>query len=359
MNNIKLKKILTSHAFKAILRPIAMMILSIVVIMIFLGLSGYKPTTILVGLQRAFTKDISGTIRWATPMILAGIAVCIPFKAQVFNLGVDGQIYLGAIGATAVALALPPQTGAFGIILTFLVAALCGALFALIPAALNVFFGADMVVSTMMLNFIGELFASFMASVVMQDPEQITQMRASRMLPESMWLPRFASMKGSANIGIFIAVAIAVAAGFIFYKTTLGYEIKVVGTNPTFARYGGMKPNRVIFKTMALSGAVAGVIGAAEITAVQHRLISSFNPGIGFDGVVVALLASNNPLGVIASGFYFGALKNAGNVIKRVDSVPEVVTEIVMAIIILTISIRVTVNIKHKRRESGKNGHTD
>ena len=197
-----------------------------------------------------------------------------------------------------------------------------------------------------------------MAAEVMRDPEKITQMNASRTLPEALWMPKLGAFgASSASVGIYLAVIVALIAAFLFFKTTLGYEIKLVGTNQQFARYGGMKPNGIILKVMALSGAVAGVIGAMEVTAVQHKLIAAFNPDIGFDGIVVALLANNNPLGVILSGFFFGALKNGGSIMQRVTSVPQIVTEIIMAIIILTISADVGFKFIRRRKERKTHGN--
>lgn len=345
-------------AGKAVGRQVAMMLVAIVIVMIFLAVSGYDPAAVLQGLGRAFTRDLAGTIRWATPLILAGVAVCIPFKAEVFNLGVDGQIYLGAIASTWIALALPETTGRLGLLPVFLAGAAAGALFALIPALMKVYFGTDMVVTTLLLNFVGQLLTEFMAAEVMRDPEKITQMNASRTLPEALWMPKLGAFgASSASVGIYLAVIVALIAAFLFFKTTLGYEIKLVGTNQQFARYGGMKPNGIILKVMALSGAVAGVIGAMEVTAVQHKLIAAFNPDIGFDGIVVALLANNNPLGVILSGFFSGALKNGGSIMQRVTSVPQIVTEIIMAIIILTISADVGFKFIRRRKERKTHGN--
>lgn len=344
-------------AGRSIGRQALMTAIAILIVMVFLAVSGYRPSAVLEGLFRAFTQDLAGTVRWATPLILAGIAVCIPFKAQVFNLGVDGQIYLGAIAATWVALMLPESVSSLGLIPVFAAGAAAGALFALIPALMKVYCNTDMVVTTLLLNFVGKLFTEFMTAEVMRDPGKITQMNASRTLPESLWLPKIAAFgASSASVGFYIAILVALVAAFLFYKTTLGYEIKLVGTNPDFARYGGMKPNGVVLKVMALSGAVAGIIGTIEVTAVQHKLIAAFNPDIGFDGIVVSLLAGNNPLGILLSGFFFGGLKNGGNVMQRVTEVPQIVTQIIRAIIILTISANITLKWVRSRKERKPHG---
>jgi len=339
----------------SIVKRLVMMIIAIAVVMLFLLVSGYDPGAVLLGLVRAFGKNLPGTIRWSAPMILAGISICIPFKANIYNLGVDGQIYLGAIAATWVALALPPMNGAIALLIVFLSGAIAGAFFALIPAIMNVYGKTDMVVSTLLMNFVGQWLTEFMAAVVMRDPEKITQTNSSRMLPEHLWLPKLRAFGNTtATIGIYIAIIIALITAFMFFKSKLGYEIKVVGVNAEFARYGGINSNSLVLKVMALSGAVAGIIGTIEVTAVQRRLIAAFNPGIGFDGIVVSLLSNNNPLGVILSGFFFGGLLNAGNVMQRVTDVPEVVTQIIMAIIILAISGNIVIK-RTRRRAMGEN----
>ena len=346
-----------SDSLKLIGKQVAMTLIAVLMVMLFLAISGYSPDAVLIGLNRALTKDIAGSIRWAAPLMLAGIAVCIPFKAAVFNLGVDGQIYMGAVAAAAVMLALPEGMGKWALLAAFLAAMVAGALFALIAAAMKVYFNTDMIVSTLLLNFIAKLFVDYIAADVLRDADAAIQMNASKVFPESMWIPRLACFApSSANAGIYIAVATALVAAFIFYKTTLGYEIKLVGTNPHFARYGGMNSNRVILKTMALSGAVAGLIGVIEVAAVQHRLLAGLNPSFGFDGIVVSLLANNNPLGVILTSFFFGVLKNGGNNMERLTEVPQVITQITMAIIIITVSSNIVIKKMKLRGRVKKNG---
>ena len=337
------------------LRPVIMLSASLVVVMLFLLLSGYDPTAILTGFKRAVTTDLAGSIRYIIPMILAGVAVCIPFKAQAFNLGVDGQIYVGAVAATVVGLALPESLGHFGFFIILLTGMAAGALYAMLAAALKVYFNVDLVVSTLLLNFVGELFCQYMAGDVLRDRTAILQTNASQALAEPFWLPRLTYIFGptSANNGIYIAIIVAIIAAFIFKKTTLGYEIKIVGTNDRFAQYGGMKPNMVTLKVMALSGAVAGIVGVIEVSAIHHRLMAGFNPSFGFDGIVVALLANNSPLGVLLSGTFFVILKSAGNNMERVTEVPAIVTKITMAIIIMAISAQVTFKKRQSKKRKG------
>ena len=130
---------------------------------------------------------------------------------------------------------------------------------------------------------------------------------------------------------------LVVVITFIFNKTTLGHEIKLCGSNADFAKYAGINPKATIIKCMCMSGAIGGIIGAIEVTAVQHRLISGFNPELGFKGIVVSLLAGNNPIGVVFAGIFFGALKNGGTNMERVTGVPSAISSIVEGIIVLII----------------------
>lgn len=335
----KLREILQSAGAKTAARQLLLTMAALLTATIFLAATGFDPFAILRGIYGSLTHDLAGTIRWATPLILAGLAVCVTFKAKIFNLGVDGQIALGATAATAVALTIPVQNSVVGLAIIFAAAIIAGMLFALIPALLKVFFDTNEVVSTLLLNFIAALFVDYLVAGPMREPGAMVQLNASAFIPEHLWLPRLALFHPSAaNIGVYFAIVLAIVIAFCFKKTTLGFDIKMTGENKRFAQYSGIEPHIVTLKTFAISGGIAGIIGAIEVTAIQRRLLSGFNPGFGFDGIVVSLLAGNNPLGVIFSGLFLGSLRNGGINMERMTDVPSSVTEIVMGIIILTIS---------------------
>lgn len=340
MNKFKNKRV--AGAINITVRQICLIVMSLVLASIFLGVSGYEPLAIIKGIGQGLSSDIAGTVRWAAPLILAGLAICVTYKAEVFNLGVDGQLYMGAAAGTAVAVVIPEgMNQVVALVIVFLVSMLAGALFAMIPALLKVYLDTNEVVSTLLLNFIAVLFIEYLVTGPMMDKTAGTNLNASAILPENTWLPRISFFAPSAaNIGFYIAIVVMIFIAFLFFKTTLGHEIKIVGSNPVLARYAGMKSKKTILQVMALSGAIAGMIGAIEVTAVQHRLLAGFNPDFGFDGIVVSLLANNNPIGVVFSGIFFGALKNGGINMERMTDVPSAVTEIVMAIIFITISAK-------------------
>ena len=340
-------------------KQIILILIAIFFATIFLWLSGYDAFGIVKGILNGLSSDISGTIRWATPLILSGLAVCVTYKAEVFNLGVDGQLYMGGAAATAVALNVPREMNpVLAIGLVFIAAMIAGAAFAMIPALLKVYLGANEVVSTLLLNFIALLMIEFLVTGPMLDKSAGTNLNASAVIPDNTWLPRLSYLQpSSANIGFYIALAVTFLIAFVFFKTTLGHEIKIVGSNPVLAKYAGMKPNQNILQVMSISGAIAGMIGAIEVTAIQHRLLAGFNPNFGFDGIVVSLLGNNNPFGVFLSGIFFGALKNGGINMERATDIPSAVTEIVTAIIILTISASFIIPkwLKRKRKYTAAN----
>ena len=266
-----------------VVRQLSLILFALLLATVFLAFSRYDAFAILEGIWSSLTQDIAGTIRWSIPLILAGLAICVTYKAEIYNLGVDGQILIGAATATAVALTLPPLPNGVALAIVFLSAMLGGALMALIPGALKVLFHTDEVVSTLLLNFLAEFFIMYLIVGPMRDPAAATRYNASALLPDYTWLPRFQAFAPStANVGLYIALAVAAIMVFLFYKTRLGYEIRIVGANANLARYGGMSPNRLTITVMLISGAVAGIIGAIEVCAVQHKLIAEIQPRVRF-----------------------------------------------------------------------------
>ncbi|MDR3338308.1 MAG: ABC transporter permease [Treponema sp.] len=354
MNNSRLKQKIPKAAGE-VFRQIILIIISLLFTVVFLALSGYEPFAVINGIIESLTSDIAGTVRWATPLILAGLAFCVSRKAGFFNLGIDGQIYLGAVTGVCVALLIPEgMSHPLGVVLVLIAAMTGGALFALIPAFMRVYLHTDEVVSTLLLNFVGSFFVRFLVNGPMRDPGNNVNLNASPLLARNTWLPRLSFLApSSANAGIYIAIAMVILIAFVFYQTTLGHEIKITGSNPLLARYSGIQPNRIAILVMMFSGAVAGMIGAIEVFAVQHRLLADFNPSFGFDGIVVALLGNNNPIGIFFSGLFFGALRNGGINMERATDVPSAVTKIVMAIIIIIISIKITLPMIRKKPGAG------
>ena len=166
---------------------------------------------------------------------------------------------------------------------------------------------------------------------------------STNQLPKEFWLERILH-PSQASIGIFIAVVLAIVLAIILFRTTIGYEFKLIRQNWRFARHGGIDVKRVVIVSMLISGAAAGLVGVVEILGVHHRFPARFSLGLGFDGIVVSLLAKNHPIGIIASGFFFGALRNGAMNMERLTDVPRSMVEVVQAIFVLLVSAQFAVN---------------
>jgi simple sugar transport system permease protein len=341
-------------------KKILIVFIALAVIMLVLALTGYKPISVMEGMKRAVTSDIGNTLRWTAPLILCGLAVAIPMSAGVFNMGIDGQLMLGAITSAAIGLSLygkmPPVSV---IILALSCGAIIGLLWALIPAFLRATWGTDEVVTTLLLNYIAVLITDYLVMGPLMGEGATGTTYSTNSLATDLWLTRIIP-QSSANIGLFIAIVIAIIVNFVLYSTTLGYEIKVVGTNSIFARYGGIKSKKTIIMTFLISGAIAGLVGGIEVFGVHHRFPGRFNTGLGFDGVVVSLMADNNPLGILFTGTLFGILRNGGMNMERVTEIPRAMVDVVQALIVLTATGRLGFGfLKHrKRRNSSDDSNT-
>lgn len=326
--------LLKSLGKKLLLILIAMLIASL-----FLLLSGHDFFTVFRGVWLGITSDFAGTVRWMTPLLFTSVAVCLSQKARLFNLGVDGQIYLGACAASFVALQISGLPPLVTVLVAILAGMLAGLIYAGIPALLKIYVGADEVVTTLLMNFIAVQFTEWLVLGPLK-PEEVTGTTATANFAEELWLPRILT-PSQANIGLFIALFCAALLAFVMYKTTFGHEVKIVGANERFAKYSGINVVRVTLGTMLISGAVAGLAGTVEVMGSLHRLPTGFNQDLGFDGIVVALLAQNNPIGCIAAAFFFAALKNGASNMERISDIPAAVSEIVQALVILTVTVTI------------------
>ena len=338
-------------ALPTLLRQVLLIVLAMLVATVILIITGYEALAVYRGLARGITTDIGGTLRWATPLILAGLAVAVAFRAGVWNIGVDGQLYLGAVAATAVGLKLTFLPHPVSLLTAVLAGMAAGALWALLAAFLRVQWGANEVVTTILLNFVAISFTDFLVLGPMRGTGATGTTYSTDNLLEHFWLGRI--MKASqANVGLYIAIGLAILLSYLLFRTTVGYEFKVAGTNPWFARYGGISVRKVILLSMGISGAIAGLTGVIEILGVHRRFPGRFSAGLGFDGIVVALLARNHPIGVVVAGLFFGALRNGAMNMERITDVPRAMVEIVQAIIVLAVSAQFAFDLRRQRKSA-------
>lgn len=267
-------------------------------------------------------------------LILLGLSVAIVFKAKQFSLGAEGQLFLGALAAGVVALyvdaPLPLHIG-----LALVAAMVAGFLWGLIPGILKAYIDVDEIVSTLMLNVIAVQFYQLVLVQWLRDPT--AGFIGTPFFPKTAILPLV--IPGTrVTIALFIMLASVFVVWFLMERTTLGYEIKVIGANRKFAEYGGVNTKRVIALSMAVSGIFAGLAGAHLSMGLLKRLTLNMSPGIGFEGIVVALLARNNPIGVLVAGLFYGYLRTGAQIMERSSDVTREVVLIIQAIIILLIT---------------------
>jgi simple sugar transport system permease protein len=267
-------------------------------------------------------------------LILVGLAVAIVFRARQFSLGAEGQIYLGALAAGIISLHVAaPRTIHIG--LALIAAAAAGFIWGLIPGILKAYVKADEIVSTLMLNVIAIQLYNLLLTRWLKDPT--AGYLSTKFFPDTAILPLV--IPGTrVTIALFMVIVAIIAIWFLMERTPLGYEIKMIGANLEFARYGGINTKRVIALSMAVSGILAGLAGAQLALGLQKRLVLNLSTGIGFEGIVVALLARNNPKGVLLAGLFYGYLRIGAEIMERSSDVTREVVLIVQAVIILLIT---------------------
>ncbi|MCB0154026.1 MAG: ABC transporter permease, partial [Anaerolineae bacterium] len=267
-------------------------------------------------------------------LILLGLSVSIVFRARQFSLGAEGQLFLGALAAGIVSLYVQaPAIIHIGLIL--LAAGTVGFLWGLIPGILKAYVNANEIVSTLMLNVIAIQFYRLLLTQWLKDPT--AGFISTEFFPDSAVLPIVISGT-RVSIALFVMLLAVVAVWFLMARTPLGYEIRVVGANLKFAEYGGINTKRVIALSMAVSGILAGLAGAHLSNGLLKQLTLNLSPGIGFEGIVVALLARNDPKGVLVAGLFYGYLRTGAQIMERSSDVTREVVLIIQAIIILLIT---------------------
>ncbi len=280
----------------------------------------------------AFLVD---TLLHATPLILAGLAVAIAFRAGIWNIGADGQLIAGATATAWVGVSVSATMGWLALPLALLAGAAAGAIWAAIAAWLRSRFGVLEVISTIMLNFIATYGVSYLVRGPLQEPThvypQTSSIAAGAQMPILIAGTRL-------HWGFVIAIVAAVIAWWVMRYTAAGFRVRVSGANPLAARSAGLiDVPRVTMAAFVISGAIAGIAGAIEVSGVTFALYENISPGYGYTAIAVALLAGLDPLGVIGTGILFGALETAAGTLQRNAGIPATTASVIEAAIILIV----------------------
>jgi simple sugar transport system permease protein len=277
--------------------------------------------------------ELSFTLLEFIPLALAGLAVTIAYRCGVFNIGVEGQLYIAALCTTWLAVSFPGLPGFILLPLCLLAGLFAGAVFAAIPAFLKARWGMNEVLICMLLNYVGINMVGVAVNSFLKAPNNPHP--ASAMLPKSTWLPTL--IKGTyLHVGIIFVFVIAVLLYWVLFKTTLGYQVRSVGYSQTASTYSGIGVKKVMILSMITSGMIAGMVGSVVILGTHHRLLANFLVNYGYDAIAVSLLGGLNPLGVLVTAFFFGALKSGGNAMQIAMGIPVSVVSVVVAVAILS-----------------------
>ncbi len=274
------------------------------------------------------------TLTRATPLIFTGLAVAVAFRAKLWNIGAEAQLYAGAIITVVLGTGALPLPAVVLIPLLILTAALAGALLLLGPAVLKVRFGVDEVVTTLLVNFIMILFVSMLLEGVLKDPMGLGWPQSQKLITEAR-LPRIITGR-RLHYGFVLALVSAIAVWIVMKKTTLGYEMRAVGHNPEAARFAGMPVNKILIKTALLSGGLAALAGFSEVAGLKGNLTLDLSPGFGYSGIVVAMLAMLNPLGVVVAAIFVAGIFVGADAMSRTAGVPSYIANVMVATALLT-----------------------
>lgn len=312
--------------WRALRGPLFGIALSLFVCGALLAVLGESPLVLLEALWVSLGTSfgLGYTLFYATPLVFTGLAVAVCFHCGLFNIGAEGQLYLGSIAVVCVATWLGPVGAWLAIPLAVLAAMAGGALWGGLAGWLKARRGSHEVIVTILLNFIGISLVNWMILYPFRNHEvqntETVEVALSYRLPAlSDWLspwgiPLFESTP--VNASIFLALAFSVACYFLLFRTTLGYELRAVGQSPRAARFAGISVARNTWLALVLGGALAGLVGVNEVLGHQHKLVEGFSPQYGFTGIAVALLARNHPVGILASALLFGVLQNSAREVE-------------------------------------------
>ena len=275
------------------------------------------------------SNAIAETAVKAVPLLLVALGICIACRANVINIGGEGQMILGAIFATVIGLSLPNWPGWVIIPLAILAGFIGGGLWGAIPGALKAYFGVNEILTTIMMNAIAVQIMNFLLRGPMIDPAQAelaSKIPQTAALEAAFRLPRLVPTR--LHLGALLAVVLAFLVYILLFRTVLGYRIRAVGQNPNASRYGGIRVRRQIVIALLLSGAFCGLAGAIQVYGLNYRMITDgsatgFTASAGFNGIVAALFGQLHPLGAIPASFFFGALLVGANKLQRVMQVPS------------------------------------
>lgn len=296
-------------------------------------------------------ENLANTLVESTPYIFSGLAVALGFKCGLFNIGAEGQLAMGAMAAAVAGYAITGLPLLIHLPLAVLIGALGGALWGAIPGFLRAKTGAHEVITTIMLNYIAIRLTDYLIKVPFRDPASSAPQTPT--IEPSAELPLLFGANYRLHAGFILAVVMAFVIWWLLKKTTIGFEIRTVGSNPDAAQYAGMSITRNFVLAMALSGGLAGLAGVSQVLGLQHKLQSSFSAGYGFDSIAIALLAKSNPIAIIPAALFWGALRQGAGLMQLESGISKDLINIIQALVIVFIAADQIVRWLYRIRRGG------
>lgn len=280
-------------------------------------------------------RPVAESLTISTPYIFLGLAVALGFRGGVFNIGAEGQLFVGGLASAYVGYSLTGLPWFIHLPLALLAGIVAGGIWGAIPGYLKARTGAHEVINTIMMNWIAFRLTDYLLTGPMSRPDGMPI--TPQVLP-SAYLPALFPRPVRVHVGFFLALAMGLLVYWFLWKTTWGLEIRMVGANPRAAKYAGVKIARTLVLTMGLSGALAGLAGASQILGVDHQMVRAFSSGFGFDSIALALLGNSHPVGVILAALLFGFLRGGAARMQSVASVPVELIRIIQGLVIIFVA---------------------
>jgi ABC-type uncharacterized transport system permease subunit len=304
----------------------------------FAGENPWHVLRILAHSAFGSSYDLGMTLFYSTPLIFTGLSVAVAFHAGLFNIGAEGQLTLGALAAAALGAVWPGVPAPLAPVLAALAALLAGMVWGAIPGWLRARRGSHEVINTIMLNFVAAGLASYVALYVLKNPN--SQNPETRPIGAGYLIPQFGLFgRAPVSAALLLALGAAAVVWMLLWRTSLGFEIRAVGQSEAAARAAGIDTGRIRMIALSLAGGLAGLVGVGEVLGNAGQFKVGFSPDYGFIGIAVALLGRNQPAGVVAAAFLFGALhKGTADLDLESEHVTRELSLVLQALIILCVS---------------------
>ena len=320
-------------------RPVAVVAVSLLLALGVFGLTGYPVGEVLGGVVQGSVGSAAAwtqTVRWAIPLLIIALGVGLTFQAGYFNVGAQGQMYMGAIGSVAVGLALRDGPALLVVPSALAAGIALGMLWSLIPGLLRTRLGADEVVTSLMMNFVAVLLLEWLCAGPLKNQDGSGQAATTDLLPAAF---RISGGAGVSPALLALCAVLVVAAVILHTRTRLGLEIRIVGRNPVMAQWMGVRASRVGLVVFGLSGAAAGLAGAVEVFGPAGSMRAGFSPQVGFMAVIVALVGAFGPLRIVLAAIFFGGLRAATLYLPLVNDLPQAGLDMLNGTVALWITV--------------------